>query len=134
MDARSSRYHEVYARWQRDPQGFWGEAAAAIDWIEKPKTVFDPSAGVYGRWFVGGVCNTCFNAVDRHVDAGRGEQTAIIYDSPLAGQKRAITYHRLLTETQAEDVLRTWIATPFAGGRHQARVQKILDIERRYLK
>src|ERR1700726_2602673 len=100
MDARSSRYHEVYARWQRDPQGFWGEGAAAIDWIEKPKTVFDPKAGVYGRWFVGGVCNTCFNAVDRHVDAGRGEQTAIIYDSPLAGQKRAITYHRLLTETQ----------------------------------
>src|ERR1700689_2423294 len=100
MDARSSRYHEVYARWQRDPQGFWGEAAAAIDWIEKPKTVFDPDAGVYGRWFVGGVCNTCFNAVDRHVDAGRGEQTAIIYDSPLAGQKRSITYHRLLTETQ----------------------------------
>ena len=100
MDARSSRYHEVYARWQRDPQGFWGEAAGAIDWIEKPKTVFDPNAGVYGRWFVGGVCNTCFNAVDRHVDAGRGEQAAIIYNSPLAGQKRAVTYHRLLTETQ----------------------------------
>ena len=87
MDARSSRYHEVYARWQRDPQGFWGEAAADIDWFEKPKTVFDPNAGIYGRWFVGGVCNTCFNAVDRHVDAGRGEQAAIIYDSPLAGAK-----------------------------------------------
>ncbi|HLN39897.1 MAG TPA: AMP-binding protein, partial [Xanthobacteraceae bacterium] len=100
MDARSSRYYDVYARWQRDPQGFWGEAAAAIDWIEKPKIVFDASAGVYGRWFSGGVCNTCFNAVDRHVDAGRGEQAAIIYDSPLAGQKRTITYHRLLTETQ----------------------------------
>src|ERR1700676_1759770 len=100
MDARSSRYHEVYARWQRDPQGFWGEAAADIDWIQTPKTVFDPSAGIYGRWFSGGVCNTCFNAVDRHVDAGRGEQAAIIYDSPLASQKRSITYHRLLTETQ----------------------------------
>jgi propionyl-CoA synthetase len=100
MDARSSRYHEVYARWQRDPQGFWDEAAQAIDWIEKPKTVFDPSAGLYGHWFTGGVCNTCFNAVDRHVDAGRGEQAAIIYDSPLAGDKRKLTYHRLLTETQ----------------------------------
>ncbi len=100
MDARSSRYHEVYARWQRDPQGFWGEAAADIDWFEKPKTVFDPKAGIYGRWFPDGVCNTCFNAVDRHVDAGRGEQAAIIYDSPLAGVKRTITYHRLLTETQ----------------------------------
>jgi propionyl-CoA synthetase len=100
MDARSSRYHEVYARWQRDPQAFWGEAAADIDWFEKPKTVFDPAAGLYGRWFPDGVCNTCFNAVDRHVEAGRGEQAAIIYDSPLAGLKRVVTYHRLLTETQ----------------------------------
>ena len=62
--------------------------------------MFDPEAGIYGRWFPGGVCNTCFNAVDRHVDAGRGEQAAIIYDSPLAGDKRTITYHRLMTETQ----------------------------------
>ncbi len=100
MDARSSRYHETYARWQRDPVAFWGEAAADIDWFEKPKAVFDAKAGIYGRWFTGGVCNTCFNAVDRHIDAGRGDQAAIIYDSPLAGAKRTITYHRLLTETQ----------------------------------
>jgi propionyl-CoA synthetase len=100
MDARSSRYHEIYARWQRDPLGFWAEAAQDIAWFEKPKTVFDPDMGIYGRWFPGGVCNTCLNAVDRNVDAGRGEQIAIIYDSPLAGEKRTITYHRLLTETQ----------------------------------
>jgi len=100
MDAQSSHYHETYARWQRDPLAFWAEAAQAIDWIEKPETVFDGKAGVYGRWFPDGVCNTCFNAVDRHVDGGRGDQAAIIYDSPLAGQKRTITYHRLLTEVQ----------------------------------
>jgi propionyl-CoA synthetase len=100
MDARTSRYHEVYARWQRDPQGFWGEAAQAIDWIEPPKQVFDPGAGVYGRWFASGVCNTCWNAVDRHVMQGRGEQAAIIYDSPLSGQKRTLTYYRLQVETQ----------------------------------
>jgi len=100
MDARTSRYYDVYARWQRDPQGFWGEAARDIDWIEPPKRVFDPNAGVYGRWFTGGVCNTCWNAVDRHVLRGRGEQPAIIYDSPLAGQKRTISYHRLQVETQ----------------------------------
>ena len=100
MDVRASRYHEVYARWQRDPQGFWGEAAQAIDWIEPPKQVFDPGAGVYGRWFPGGVCNTCWNAVDRHVMQGRGEQPAIIYDSPLSGQKRTLTYYRLQVETQ----------------------------------
>src|ERR1700733_1575076 len=100
MDARSSRYHEVYARWQRDPEGFWAEAATDIDWFEKPMATFDPQAGIYGRWFPGGVSNTCFNAVDRQVNSGRGEQAAIIYDSPLAGLKRTITYHRLLTETQ----------------------------------
>ncbi len=49
---------------------FWAEAAAELDWIEPAQEVFDPSAGVYGRWFVGGVCNTCYNAVDRHVMAG----------------------------------------------------------------
>jgi propionyl-CoA synthetase len=100
MDSQVTHYQEVYARWQRDPEGFWGEAAQEIDWIEPAKRVFDPDAGVYGRWFVGGVCNTCWNAVDRHVRQGRGEQPAIIYDSPLAAQKRTLTYHALRIETQ----------------------------------
>jgi propionyl-CoA synthetase len=100
MDARTSRYHEVYAHSQRDPQEFWAEAAREIDWIEPAKQVFDPNAGVYGRWFAGAVCNTCWNAVDRHVMAGRGDQAAIIYDSPLAGQKLTLSYYRLQVETQ----------------------------------
>ena len=100
MDARTSRYHEVYGRWQREPEGFWAEAAQAIDWIEPPQKIFDPAAGVYGRWFTGGVCNTCWNAVDRHVMQGRGEQAAILYNSPLASEQRTITYHRLQVETQ----------------------------------
>ena len=100
MDVKTSRYPEIYARWQRDPTGFWGEAADAIDWIEKPKTVFDPNAGVYGRWFPDGVCNTCYNAVDRHVIAGRGTQPAIIYDSPVTGIKQTITYAALQTKTE----------------------------------
>ncbi len=100
MDVGTSRYHQVYARWERDPLGFWGEAATEIDWIEKPKTVFDPKAGVYGRWFTDGVCNTCYNAVDRHVEAGRGEQAAIIYDSPVTNSKETITYAALQTKTE----------------------------------
>jgi propionyl-CoA synthetase len=100
MDASTSRYHEVYARWQRDPLEFWGEAAREIDWYEAPKTVFDPKAGVYGRWFPDGVVNTCWNAVDRHVMRGRGPQPALVYDSPLAGSKRVIAYDRLWTEVQ----------------------------------
>ena len=70
MDAKTkSRYHEVYDRWQRDPEGFWAEAAREIDWFEPAKKVFDPAMGVYGRWFAGGVMNTCYNALDRHGDA-----------------------------------------------------------------
>jgi len=102
MDAKAkSRYPEIYARSLRDPEGFWGEQAEAIDWIEKPKKVFDKSAGIYGRWFVGGVCNTCWNAVDRHVKAGRGRQAAFIYDSPVSNTKRTITYAELLDEVKA---------------------------------
>jgi propionyl-CoA synthetase len=102
MDApMTSRYHEVYARARRDPEAFWAEAAQAIDWFEPPRKVFDPTAGVYGRWFVGGVCNTCFNAVDRHVAAGRARQAAIIYDSPVTQTKRTISYAELLTEVKA---------------------------------
>jgi propionyl-CoA synthetase len=94
----TSRYHAHYARSMRDPVGFWGEAAQDVDWYEPPDKVFDPQAGVYGRWFVGATCNTCFNAVDRHVARGRGRQSAIIHDSPLAGEKRAISYAELLSE------------------------------------
>jgi len=101
LHADKSRYHEIYARCRRDPMGFWAEAAADIDWYEPATKVFDPSMGVYGRWFVGATCNTCFNAVDRHVARGRGTQTAIIYDSPVTGAKRAITYAELLAEVSA---------------------------------
>src|SRR5215468_1758891 len=100
MDARASRYPETYARCQRDPEGFWGEAAEAIDWYERPARVFDASAGVYGRWFVGGTCNTCWNAVDRHVLGGRADQPAIIYDSPVTGARQTISYVDLQTKTQ----------------------------------
>jgi len=100
MDARSSRYHEVYARARRDPEGFWAEAAADIDWYEPAKKIFDPTAGVYGRWFVGASCNTCFNALDRHVLRGRGKQAALIYDSPMTGAETVFTYEQLLAEVK----------------------------------
>jgi propionyl-CoA synthetase len=100
MDARTSRYHDIYACWQRDPEGFWGEAAQAVDWIESPKKIFDKNAGLYGRWFSGGVVNTCYNALDRHVLAGRNNQPALIYDSPVTNTKQTFTYGRLLSEVQ----------------------------------
>ncbi|MCK1410134.1 propionyl-CoA synthetase [Bradyrhizobium sp. 76] len=96
-----SLYHEVYARSLADPEGFWAEAAKEIDWIEPPKKIFDPSQGVYGRWFGGGVVNTCYNALDRHVERGRADQIALIHDSPLANNVTKFTYAELLAEVQA---------------------------------
>jgi propionyl-CoA synthetase len=94
----TSRYAEVYAAWRADPQAFWAKAAEDIDWISPPKRIFDEKAGVYGRWLPDATCNTCFNALDRHVTAGKGGQAAILYDSPLAQRKRRIGYGELLEE------------------------------------
>ena len=94
----ASRYRETYARWQADPIGFWREAAGEIEWVKPPQVIFDAEAGVYGRWFPDASCNTCFNALDRHVRDGRGEQTALIYDSPVTGTKASYSYRELLGE------------------------------------
>src|SRR6478752_1435741 len=96
----TSRYAEVHARSMRDPEGFWAEAAREIDWIEPAKKIFDPSMGLYGRWFAGAVVNTCYNALDRHVAGGRADQVALIHDSPLANTVSTFTYAQLLREVQ----------------------------------
>ena len=94
----AGRYAEVYESWKRDPEGFWADAARDIDWIEQPKRIFDAAQGIYGRWFTGGVANTCYNCLDRHVERGRGAQPAVIYDSPVTGQKKIFTYAEMLDE------------------------------------
>jgi len=90
-----SKYQAIYQRSLDDPAGFWGEAAAALDWEKPWDKVLDPEARPVPRWFVGGRLNTCFNAVDRHVEAGRGDQAALIYDSPVTGQKKTYSYREL---------------------------------------
>ncbi|WP_371227229.1 propionate-CoA ligase PrpE [Roseovarius sp. 2305UL8-3] len=88
-------YKEVYDGWKADPEAFWMEAAQAIDWDQKPtKALFAENAPLY-EWFADGMVNTCWNAVDRHVEAGRGDQVAIIHDSPISGVTRRITYVNL---------------------------------------
>lgn len=88
-------YTEIYATWKADPEAFWMQAAEAIDWVEPPsKALSDKGEGLY-EWFADAKVNTCYNAVDRHVEAGRGEQTAIIYDSPITHTKREISYVEL---------------------------------------
>jgi propionyl-CoA synthetase len=95
-----SPYYDVYARAQRDPEGFWAEAARDIDWIEPAKKIFDPSQGAYGRWFTGAVVNTCYNALDRHVAGGRADQVALIHDSPLTNSVAKFTYRQMLDEVK----------------------------------
>ena len=90
-----SRYHEVYATWKDDPEAFWAEAAKGISWYKHWDKVFDPYMGEYGRWFAGSECNTAYNCLDRHVEAGRGDQAALFYDSPITGAKRKISFAEL---------------------------------------
>ena len=97
----NSRYHEVYAAWKRDPEGFWAEAARAIDWYRPFDKVFDPGEGVYGRWFTGATCNTCHNALDRHVSGGRADQLALVHDSAMTGKVTRFTFAELQREVVA---------------------------------
>ncbi len=92
------RYAEMHRRSLEDPEGFWGEAGEAVEWIEPWKQVLDPEAKPVPRWFTGGVLNTAYNCLDRHVAAGRGEQTALIYDSAMTQEKRHYSYRQLLDQ------------------------------------
>ncbi len=91
-------YHDVYRRSLDDPDAFWAEAAGAIDWYHPPTTVLDDANPPLYRWFSDGVLNTCHNALDRHVDGGRADQPALIYDSPVADTVRSYTYRELREE------------------------------------
>jgi len=91
-------YKAVYERSMADPEGFWMEASGAIDWVKPPsKALFSDNSPFY-EWFKDAEVNTCYNAVDRHVEAGHGERIAIIYDSAITETKREITYRELLEQ------------------------------------
>jgi propionyl-CoA synthetase len=89
----------VYESWRSDPAGWWARAAESVTWDRRWDSVFDPDFGPYGRWFAGGQLNTCVNCLDRHVTAGFGEQTALIWDSPMAGDTLRLSYRALLDRT-----------------------------------
>ncbi len=92
----TSRYDEAYRRAMTDPEGFWAEAADAIHWTKRWDRVLDDSNPPFYRWFVGGELNTCYNALDVHVDeGGRGDQLALIHDSPVTDTIRKYTYREL---------------------------------------
>jgi propionyl-CoA synthetase len=94
----NNTYDAVYSRWLNDPQKFWAEAAEAVHWHKKWEKILDDSRPPFYRWFPGGLLNTCYNALDRHVESGRADQPALIYDSPVTGTVRTFTYRELLDQ------------------------------------
>ena len=88
-------YQEIYARSLRDPDGFWAEAAEALVWDRRWDRVLDDARPPFYRWFAGGRLNTCYKAVDRHVEAGRGSQAALIHDSPVTDSIRTVSFPKL---------------------------------------
>jgi propionyl-CoA synthetase len=89
-------FDAIHERSLKDPDGFWGEAAETIDWHKRWDRVCDRSRPPFYRWFAGAEVNTCYNAVDRHVERGRSAQPAIIYDSPVTGTVSILTFRDLL--------------------------------------
>ena len=88
-------YHHVYERSLRDPEGFWAQAAEGISWVKRWDRVLDAGRSPFVRWFPGATMNTCYNAVDRHIERGRGKQRALIYDSPVTNTIQSFTYVEL---------------------------------------
>jgi propionyl-CoA synthetase len=110
-------YSDVYRRSLAEPEAFWAEAAEALHWDRRWDQLLDRGAHPRARWFSGGLLNTCFNALDRHVDAGNGERLALIYDSPITGVQRSYSYREL-----RDEVARLAGAIRAAGVGHGDRV------------
>src|ERR1700736_2975861 len=93
------KYQAVYRRSLSDPEGFWREAASAIDWVTPPgERILDDARRPFFRWFPGAELNTCYNALDRHADGDRADGLALVYDSPVTASQRVYTYRALRDE------------------------------------
>ena len=95
------RYADTYQRSMEDPEAFWAEAAEGVVWQKRWDRVLDNDNQPFTRWFVGGKINTCYNAIDRHVDEGRGDQAAVIYDSPVTDTVLSISYSEMRDKVAA---------------------------------
>jgi hypothetical protein len=100
MDGTTAGYDATRARWAADNEAYWMAAAAGLDWHRPPSRAFFPGQGSYGLWFADGWLNTCHNALDRHVLAGRGANTALIYDSPVTATQARYTYAEMLARVE----------------------------------
>ena len=91
----SDKFNKIYDHSIKNPEKFWQEAAEDIFWFKKPTKILNKSNPPFFKWFEDGVTNTCYNALDIHIDQGRGKNTALIYDSPITSNKSKFTYEEL---------------------------------------
>src|SRR6478752_5732457 len=96
-----SDYEKIFRASVDDPEAFWLGAAETIDWSRRPTRALDSSNPPFYRWFPDGELNVAYNALDRHIDAGRGDQAALIYDSPVTGTQRTYSYRELRDQVAA---------------------------------
>ena len=91
----STAFKEIYQNSIRNPEEFWQKVSDDIFWYKKPKQILNKDNPPFYKWFCDGTTNTCYNALDFHIDKGRGDKTAIIYDSPITGTKYKLSYKEL---------------------------------------
>ena len=91
----SKKFNEIYQESINSPEKFWQQAAEDIFWFKKPNKILNKSNPPFYKWYEDGITNTCYNAIDHHIDNGRGEKLAIIYDSPITGSKKTFSYNQL---------------------------------------
>ena len=91
----SSSFNKIYEESLRNPEKFWKEVSEEIFWFKKPTKILNKTNPPFFKWFEDGTTNTCYNALDFHIDNGLGEKTALIYDSPITGNKAKFTYNEL---------------------------------------
>ena len=91
----STKFHEIYEQSLKNPEKFWQEASEDIFWFKKPTKILNKTKPPFYKWFEDGVTNTCYNALDIHIDQGRGGNAALIYDSPITGNKSKFTFEEL---------------------------------------
>ena len=96
----ATSYAQAYGDWVQDPLAYWAAEAEGVSWTKPWDTVFDSTMGPFGQWFAGGMLNTCYNCLDRHVESGRGEQAALIHDSAMTGTIKTFSYRELLSRTE----------------------------------
>ena len=91
----NNSFDKIYENSIKNPENFWQEIANDIFWFKKPTKILNNSRHPFYKWFEDGITNTCYNALDIHIDNGRGDKTALIYDSPITGSKKKFTYKEL---------------------------------------